>query len=559
MINNNEIKNLFLQKRFSELIFLIESNYEEKSSEILNILAISRLSRERNKNNYKQALSELEEAYLKEKNSQNGLNALINYLNATADLSDYLGHHDTSGFSKFFFAQSIKFFKEAENKFGYNKKLISTGIRVFKRLNQIDIMLIYYKKLYEQNDLNLQTLSAWILFNNYKTDWKQRDYSKFSKLLESHTNKISNEKLIDLSNKKNDKIKVGFLSSDINKYHSITYFLKTVCKAYNKKDFEIYLFLNHKIEDEGVENFKRIVDETFNISTMNDIDAINFIRKKNLDIIFDLMGLTSSNRISLFKNRISKIQVNWLGYCNTLGIKNMDYLIVDPNLIYKNEVNQYSEKVVFLPNIWNCHNGLEFTRREFPSPVLNNNYITFGSFNNFNKINYDVVNVWSSILKEVTNSKLIIKSPTKKNIDYAKDLFDRNNVLESVSFLPSEKEFKDHLNLYQNIDISLDTFPWNGVTTSFESIWMGVPVLTMKGFNFNSRCGESINLNIGMNDLIALNEEDYTDKAVNLASDKDRLITIRKKIYKDAPKSPLFNTNKFREEFFNLIKKLLNK
>ena len=136
-------------------------------------------------------------------------------------------------------------------------------------------------------------------------------------------------------------------------------------------------------------------------------------------------------------------------------------------------------------------------------------------------------------------------------------MFDKNNVLESVSFLPSEKKFIDHLNLYQNIDISLDTFPWNGVTTSFESIWMGVPVLTMKGFNFNSRCGESINLNIGMKDLISLNDLDYINKAVNLANDKDRLVMIRKKIYKDAIKSPLFNTDKFREDFFNLIKKIV--
>ena len=120
-----------------------------------------------------------------------------------------------------------------------------------------------------------------------------------------------------------------------------------------------------------------------------------------------------------------------------------------------------------------------------------------------------------------------------------------------------EKKFIDHLNLYKNIDISLDTFPWNGVTTSFESIWMGVPVLTMKGFNFNSRCGESINLNIGMKDLISLNHDDYINKAVKLSNDKERLITVRKKIYNDAIKSPLFNTDKFREDFYNLIKKII--
>jgi predicted O-linked N-acetylglucosamine transferase (SPINDLY family) len=556
MTIKEEIKNLFLQKRFSEIIFLIESKFEEKTPEILNILAISRLSQQRSREIYKQSLSEFEEAYLKDKNSQDGLNALINYLNAAADLDDYLGHQDTSNFSKFFLDQSVKFFKEAENKFGYNPKLILLGIRIFKRLNQLDTILIYYKKLFDKNDLNLLTFTSWIFFNNYKTYWNQKDYFKFTKLLDSHIPNAPNEKLINLSNKKNDKIKIGFLSSDINKSHSITFFLKTICASYNKKEFELYLFLNHKIEDEGVKNFKKLVDGIFNVSNLDDIEAINFIRKKNIDITFDIMGLSSSNRIALFKNRISPIQISWLGYCNTLGIKSMDYLIADPNLIYKNELDQYSEKVLFLPNIWNCHNGFEFSRQEYPTPVLKNNYITFGSFNNFNKINSSVVKIWSNILKKIPNSKLIIKSPTKKDIDYLENLFDTNNVKESISCLPPEKEFINHLNLYEKIDIALDTFPWNGVTTSFESIWMGVPVVTMKGYNFNSRCGESINRNIKMEELIASDEDDYIKKAVNLATNKNYLVSIRKKIYNEAITSPLFNVDKFSKDFFNLLKKL---
>jgi len=556
MTIKKEIKNLFLQKRFSEIIFLIESKFEEKTPEILNILAISRLSQQRSREIYKQSLSEFEEAYLKDKNSQDGLNALMNYLNAAADLDDYLGLQDTSNFSKFFLDQSVKFFKEAENKFGYNPKLILLGIRIFKRLNQLDTILIYYKKLFDKNDLNLLTFTSWIFFNNYKTYWNQKDYFKFTKLLDSHIPNAPNEKLINLSNKKNDKIKIGFLSSDINKSHSITFFLKTICASYNKKEFELYLFLNHKIEDEGVKNFKKLVDGIFNVSNLDDIEAINFIRKKNIDITFDIMGLSSSNRIALFKNRISPIQISWLGYCNTLGIKNMDYLIADPNLIYKNELDQYSEKVLFLPNIWNCHNGFEFSRQEYPTPILKNNYITFGSFNNFNKINSSVVKIWSNILKKIPNSKLIIKSPTKKDIDYLENLFDTNNVKESISCLPPEKEFINHLNLYEKIDIALDTFPWNGVTTSFESIWMGVPVVTMKGYNFNSRCGESINRNIKMEELIASDEDDYIKKAVNLATNKNYLVSIRKKIYNEAITSPLFNVDKFSKDFFNLLKKL---
>lgn len=556
MRNINELSKLFREKRFSEIIFLIESDSDEKSSEILNILAISRLSLERSKNSFELALREFKEAYLKEKKTQNGLNAAINYLNASAELYDYLDHHDTSDYSKVFFEQAIIFFKEAQLNFEFNPKLISAGIRIFKRLNYLEIVFDYYKKLYEKDNLNLQTLSSWIFLNNYYNEWKQSDYYIFTQLLEKYIPEISNEKLKPISTVKNKKIKIGFLSSDINKYHSITFFFKTVCLLYDRNTFEIYIFSNHRIEDEGFINFKKLVDRTFNISKLNDIEAINFIRSHNIDIMFDLMGLSSSNRISLFKHRLAPAQVSWLGYCNTLGIKNMDYLIADPYLIHENELNQYSEKVIFLPSIWNCHCGFDFPRKELPSPFLKNNYITFGSFNNFNKINASVVKVWSRILKKIPNSKLVIKSPTKKNVDYFKDLFAQNSILERIFFLSPEKEFKNHLFSYSKIDIALDTFPYNGVTTSFEAIWMGVPVVTMMGSNFNSRCGVSINSNIGMKELISLNENDYVNKAYNLATDKKTLISIRKKIYENAIESPLFNKKKFSHEFFNLIKKL---
>ena len=167
--------------------------------------------------------------------------------------------------------------------------------------------------------------------------------------------------------------------------------------------------------------------------------------------------------------------------------------------------------------------------------------------------------MWSKILKNVKDSKLILKSSTKKEIDNLKNLFDQNGVIKSVKFLPTNKSFYDHINLYKKIDIALDTFPYNGVTTSFESIWMGVPVLTMKGFNFNSRCGESINKNIGMNQLIAENESDYIAKALNLNKDFDKLLKIREKIFSEATSSPLFDISSFSKHFFNLINKIHNK
>ena len=135
---------------------------------------------------------------------------------------------------------------------------------------------------------------------------------------------------------------------------------------------------------------------------------------------------------------------------------------------------------------------------------------------------------------------------------------EKKGVLDSVIFHKRFENKKDHLNLYNEIDIALDTFPYNGVTTSFEAIWMGVPVLTMAGYNFNSRCGESINKNLKMEQLIAKNEEEYVSKAVTLSNDREKFINLRKSIFQDALKTPLFNKENFSNFFFKALEEIID-
>ena len=131
--------------------------------------------------------------------------------------------------------------------------------------------------------------------------------------------------------------------------------------------------------------------------------------------------------------------------------------------------------------------------------------------------------------------------------------------LDSIEFMNTLTSFEEHMNLYKKVDIALDTFPYNGVTTSFESIWMGAPVITMKGYNFNSRCGESINKNLNMEYLIAENEMDYVAKAKELSENNDKLLDIRKKIFDQAALSPLFDSVSFSNNFFKSLQTIYNK
>jgi predicted O-linked N-acetylglucosamine transferase (SPINDLY family) len=502
------------------------------------------------------ALPEFKQAYIQEKKTQFGLEALINFINTAVDF--YIMQSpadDILNNSSIYLKQANELYDEATYFFGYNERLVSAIIRVYAQQANLDKILNGYKTLFDHGSLNLSTFSSWIYFNNYKKNWSQKDYFKYTKLLQTYVETIPENKLAKIKEKKGDKIKIGFLSSNILKKHSITYFLKTVLSNYDKDKFEINLYLDNKIEDDNTNEFKSLVKKTSNISNLNDVDAINFIRQEEIDIIFDIMGLSSVQRISLFKNRLAPKQISWLGYCNTTGIDNMDYLISDPNLIYPEEESNYVEKIIYLPNIWNCHSKLNAERVDLEPPCLKNKYITFGSFNNFNKINDNVIDVWSQILKNVTGSKLILKSSLKVDKNYIKKKFIENGVSNSVVFLEKRKLVK-HFSLYKQIDIALDTFPYNGVTTSFEAISMGVPVLTMKGYNFNSRCGESINKNLGMKNLIAKDESEYVFKAKELAGDQNKLLKIRKKIFAIAPHTPLFDKKKFANDFFSCLENI---
>ena len=556
---NLELQKLFQEKNYEEVIKKIESSVEKNkiSSGLLNILGVSRvLSFKKDISILELALENFKESYLKEKNTQISLDALTNYVNLFVQIFDMKNDEISSKNLEQEFHNTFIMVKEAEEKFGYNHKFFLSIVKLYKKLNNISKCIFYLQKIFENNNGDKNTLCSYIYYNSFQNNWSQKDFLSKSKEINAYCVNLDQHKLTRLCKKKNNKIKLGFLSSDIYKKHSVTYFLKTVIANYDNDKFEIYLYNNNKDEDLSTKEFQNLVNKSYNIFNLSDLDAVNHIRNDNIDIAFDLMGLTSSNRINLFKNRIAPIQISWLGYCNTTGLHEIDYIVSDHNLIKENEIDLHSEKIIFLPNIWSCHVGFELSRTETQPPCIKKDHVTFGSFNNFNKINENVIKTWSNIIKEVDKSKLVLKSSVNINIYNLKKVFKEYGVLDSVIFLNKQTSFENHLKLYENVDIALDTFPYNGVTTSFEAIWMGVPVLTMEGFNFNSRCGESINKNIHMNDLVAKSEEDYISKAISLANDKKKLLGVRKKIFNDSLLSPLFNQKNFCFNFFKSIDKI---
>ena len=550
---------LFKEKKYSTIISIIEDKLSEnqRTPGLLNLKGVCRMMLSKSNDTIKLAIDDFRNSYHKETNKKKSIEQIKNLINASVIFFDNEFTKNENALNGNFFQEINSIYKENKELFENNLDLMKTILKVFRRTSNVKNIIKYLEKII-QLDPDPDAMASYNYFNNYLYDWSQSDFLDNAKKLNGKLSLYNSDELINLKTKKDNKINLGFVSSDIRSKHSVTYFLRSVMSNYNNNSFKIFLYHNHNVEDDTTKEFENYASKTQRISKLKDQEVINMVRKDGIDIIIDLNGFSSNHRLALFKNRLAPIQILWCGYTNTLGLKEMDYLIVDKNLIKPTEENLYNEKVIYLPSIWNCHSGYKHDRKENDSPLKKNQFITFGSFNNFKKINDEVIEVWSQILKKVKNSRLMLKTSVATSQELYEEKFKKLGVLSSITFLKYNKNFDDHLNEYKKIDIALDTFPWNGVTTSFEAIWMNVPVIVMDGYNFNSRCGSSINKNLNLTSLIGENKEDYVNKAVSLAQNRQMLLNIRKDLFKNALKSPLFDQSKFSKDFFSSLEKIYN-
>ena len=545
-MDNSRLINLYNQKKYSELEFEIEllGDLETQLIPVIMIYAVSKaLNPSSKKEDFVKAAYFFEKIYSQDKNNLEALYNLI-IVSIRCGVYNYVTHHLIER-------------HKTNNK---DQKVIEALSKINFVLGNISESVHYLSKLIKINPNYPLAFEEYIISLNYISDKSQEEY--FKQALEfDQLPKINCEPFIKINNKKS-KIKLAFLSPDF-KMHSVGFFLKGVLEKISKKDFEIIAFsnLDTKYHDPMTGDLKKIFNKWHDIKNISDLEFVNLARSLDVDILIDLSGFTLGNRIQALRVRCAPIQISWLGYCNTLGLECVDYLIADPNLIKKEEEKFYSEKILYLPKIWSAMSK----PKDFPDvnilPVKNSSIFTFGSFNNFSKLSDETIKVWSKILNN-SNSRLVLKSgsltsdSTIENIrnKFFKFILEKNKIL----ILNKDINRKDHIEQYNQIDVALDPFPYPGVTTSFESVMMGVPVLTMRGFNFNSRCGESINLNLEMQEFIATNSEDYYLKAIQLQKDPTKLELLRSSLRDKALASPLFDVDNFSENFCNTLKKVWN-
>ena len=558
-ILKKELETFFIEKKYETVIKISEKKLVTKEipSSLSNLIGICKiLKKERTTKDVFSALTYFEEAYLKGKKTIHGLNGLTHLIS--------IGLQFLKGNSqlKKFMTKANNFYLEAENNFKKNEVFLSSGLLLYSHF-------LDHKK---QKEISNQVLngasqskylrSKCLFEKNYSKDWSQKNHFENAIINSKYFNKLKVKEIKEIDYNKNEKINIGFISSDFEKNHSITFFIKNTIKYLDKKKFKTSLFSLAKknTEDRSQNELRSLADDWIDCKKLDNQQLVNLIQEKRINIIFDIMGFTYPNRLEIFKSRIAPIQVSWLAYCNTVGFETIDFIIADNNLILKNEEKFYSEKIVRLPNIWSAHSGFSFKREFINLPFKKEQVFTFGSFNNFKKISDETVDVWSSILKNTSNSRLLLKSSTFCDATELLKKFKKNGVAHKIEIFEKENflKKKDHLDLYKKIDLALDTFPYNGVTTTFEALWMGVPTIVLKGYNFNSRCGESIIANAEIDYLIALNTKDYIQKAILLSQDKKKLTQIRKLLFDQVLSTPLFDTQGFAKNFGDCFFEIFN-
>ena len=536
---------LFQKNKFLDIELEIESisSFKDRSAFLANMLGVAKLKKpSATQKDFEEARKLFKDSYEKDKNY---IDAMCNFGSVSLKLRNF----------DYIFKDLKRFVKDK----GYNAKVYETLSRILYFTGQIDEALKLYKEMADKSDLTKESSAHFLTSLNYSSKFSQVEYLDYCKKINKQFTPNDLDQLIKIDIDKNPKnLNIGFISPDFIE-HSVTDFLFGTLKELKKKGFKIHAFNLRKHEqlDHTSNSLKTIFDGWHDLEKLSDLESANTIRKSKINILINLVGYFARNRFTIMKYKPAPIQMLWMGYINTTGIEEIDYIVADPNLIYKDEENLYSEKVIKLPKIWNCHSGIKSSVVSEGLPFLKNDYVTYGCFNNSSKITEEVIETWSKILLNKKNSKIIIKAPSEDGEIAQEGIlkkFKEFNVDNSrVLFSKREEKRNDHYKIYNKIDISLDTFPYPGVTTSIESIWMGVPVLTLKGNNFVSRCGESINLNLKMSDFIAKNKTEYISKALSLTEDINNLVEIRKSLRQKALASPLFDTEKFGQDFGDLL------
>lgn len=350
------------------------------------------------------------------------------------------------------------------------------------------------------------------------------------------------------------RLRIGYVSPDFRE-HCQSLFTIPLLEHHDKEQFEIICYADLDTPDDYSARIKRSVDIWRLTNGMNDVELARRIADDGIDILVDLTMHMAKGRPLMFARKPAPVQIAWLAYPGTTGIKTMDFRLTDPWLDpHDSDSSCYTERSLRLADTFWCYEPHIVDLEPNKLPALSNGFITFACLNNFCKVSDASLRTWAKIMARVKDSRLLLLSPRGQHRQHVLAQLAQEGIgpdrVNFIAYLPR----RDYLSTYHSIDLCLDTLPYNGHTTSLDSYWMGVPVVTQVGNTVAGRAGWSQLNNLGLSELAALDEDSFVDIAFNLATDIPRLSELRQRLRHTMENSPLMDKPRFARSMENVFK-----
>jgi protein O-GlcNAc transferase len=388
------------------------------------------------------------------------------------------------------------------------------------------------------NALSIQPKSPVFLYNkltcaNYSPNLERGEISRLTELYwEAKGTQSTSDANGNGRGESNRPLNIGFISADI-RLHAVGILFKPYFENRDRASFSVSLYYNHPTDDEFAQSFKRGCERWRDVFGVSDESVARQIAADEIDILIDLSGHTDGNRLGVMKLKPAPVQATWLGYVATTGVPEIDFIICDKYVLPEDDEDLYVEKPVRLPGSYLSFsppfNDLKLTE----PPIAVSDHVVFGSLSNVIKMNVEVYSAWAEILRQVPEARLLLKSPQLSNNSVRRSVLQQCaecGIANDRLTLVGNTTRREHLETYARVDIALDTFPYGGGVTTAEAIWMGVPVITLAGDGWQARAGQSILESIGLPHLITHSIPAYIERAVELASNHDDIISMRKSL-----------------------------
>jgi predicted O-linked N-acetylglucosamine transferase (SPINDLY family) len=355
------------------------------------------------------------------------------------------------------------------------------------------------------------------------------------------------------------RLRVGYVSGDFVR-HPVGFLLRDILRYHDKQGFSIHCFSMVIRPDDVLPELRAAADSWEDIFYLSDEEVVRLIRAAEIDLLIDLSGHTAFHRLTVFAQKPAPVQAEWIGYFHSTGMASIDYFITDPFTSPQGSGQRFSELPVHLPNTRFCYGPPAYAPDVVALPALATGYVTFGSFNRLPKLTDETLTAWSHILRSVPNSRLVIKSGALSEPLVRQRLLARLEALGLEARRVDLREASSHADMlaeYGDIDIALDTFPFNGGMTTLEALWMGVPVVTLAGNSVVSRQTVSALANLGLESQWAFADwPAYVAGAVQRAADVQGLATLRQQLRGRMAHSPLRDAPQFTRDLEALLRRM---